>query len=93
MLFGFGWKGEVWENLRVFLKKGGNKNCIIVKILFFSFLLQTSSERMGPISFLMCISRVPNSFKYFAFRTVLYKNVIALADVFPFSCQWKDVST
>ena len=46
----------------------------------------------GTDFFLMFISSVPNSFKYFAFRTVLYKNVIALADVFPISCQWKDVS-
>ena len=33
--------------LTSFLKKGSSKNCIIVKILFFSFLLQTFSENMG----------------------------------------------
>jgi len=25
------------------------------------------------------------------FGTVLYENIIALADVFPISCQWKDI--
>ena len=81
--------------LTSFLKKGSNKNCITVKILFF-FLLQTFSESMGlNFSFLfkiMCMSSVPNSFKSFAFGAVSYTNVIALADVFPISCQWKDVS-
>ena len=41
---------------------------------------------------IMCISVVPNSFKSFAFWAVLHKNVIALADVFLISCQWKDIS-
>jgi hypothetical protein len=41
---------------------------------------------------IMYISIVPNSFKSLAFGTVLHKNVIALADVFPISCQWKDIS-
>ena len=62
--------------LTSFLKNGSNKNCIIVKILFSSFLLQTFSESMGLIFFflfkIMCISSVPNSFKSFAFGTVLY---------------------
>jgi hypothetical protein len=40
----------------------------------------------------MRISSVPNFCKSFAFGTVLYKNVIALADIFPISCQWKEIS-
>jgi hypothetical protein len=40
----------------------------------------------------MLISGVPNYCKSFAFGTVLHKNVIALADVFSISCQWKDIS-
>jgi hypothetical protein len=40
----------------------------------------------------MYISIVPNSFKSFVFETVVCKNVIALADLFPISCQWKDIS-
>ena len=40
----------------------------------------------------MCIASVPNFCKSFAFGTVLRKNVIALADLFPISCQWKDIS-
>jgi hypothetical protein len=40
----------------------------------------------------MRISSVPNVCKAFAFGTVLHKNVIALADVFPISCQRKNIS-
>jgi len=38
------------------------------------------------------ISSVPNFFNSFAFETFWHKNVIVLADVFPISCQWKDIS-
>jgi hypothetical protein len=37
----------------------------------------------------MHISIVPNFCESFAFGTVLHENMIALADVFPISCQWK----
>jgi hypothetical protein len=40
----------------------------------------------------MLISSVPNFCKSFAFGTFLHKNMIALADVFTISCQWKDIS-
>jgi hypothetical protein len=40
----------------------------------------------------MRISSVPKFCESFAFGTVFHKNVIALADVFPISCQWKDIS-
>jgi len=35
---------------------------------------------------------VPNFCKSFGLGTVLHDNVITLADIFPISCQWKDVS-
>ena len=38
------------------------------------------------------ILNVPNFCKSFAFGTVLHRTVIALADVFPISFQWKDIS-
>ena len=83
--------------LTSFLKKGSNKNCIIVKILFFSFLLQTFSESMGPkflslslsLSLLMCISSVPSSFKSFAFGTVYIKMWLPLQMYFPFPVSGK----
>jgi hypothetical protein len=40
----------------------------------------------------MNISSVPNFCKSFAFGAVLHKNVIALADVFPITWQWKYIS-
>ena len=65
-------------------------------IIFFfptsNFLRKHGTEFFFFLFKIMCISSVPNSFKSFAFGTVLYKNVIALADVFPISCQWKDIS-
>jgi len=64
----------------------------------FFFLFSTSNllQKRGTEIFLffliMCIASVPNFCKSFAFGTVLHKNVIALADLFPISCQWKDIS-
>ena len=81
--------------LTSFLRKGSSKNCIIVKLVFFSFLCQTYSENRTEFLLFFLImhtSSVPNFCKSFAFWTVLCKNVIALADVFPISCQWKDIS-
>jgi hypothetical protein len=40
----------------------------------------------------MCISSIPNFYGSFEFGAVLHKNFIALADEFPISCQWKDIS-
>jgi len=81
--------------LMSFLRKGSSKNCITMKIVF-SFPTSNFVRKHWTEIFLffliMCISIVPNSFKYFAFGTVVHKNVIALADVFPISCQWKDIS-
>jgi len=82
--------------LTSFFRKGSNKNCIIVKIgCFFSVLQQTYSENRTDLFLFFLIKRtssVPNFCKSFAFGTVLCKNVIALADVFPISCYWKDIS-
>ena len=33
--------------LTSFLRKGSSKNCIIVKVVFFSFLLHTYCQNMG----------------------------------------------
>ena len=78
----------------VFSRKGSSKNCIIMKIVFF-FPTSNFVRKHGTEIFLfcltMCISVVPNSFKSFTFGTVVHKNVIALSDVFPISCQWKDI--
>ena len=75
--------------------KGSSKNCIIVEIVppppTSNFLVKYGTEIF--IFFLiMCMSSVPNFFKSFAFGTFWHKNVIAFADVFPISCQWKDIS-
>jgi hypothetical protein len=41
----------------------------------------------------MHISSVPIFFfNSFLFGTFYHKNVIALADLFPISCQWKNIS-
>jgi hypothetical protein len=82
--------------LTSFLRKGSSKNCIIVKIdFFFFFFRQTYCENMTEFFLFFLIMRtssVPNICRSFAFGTVLCKNVIALADVFPISCYWKDIS-
>ena len=92
---GVGGKEKCGKTYEFFLRKGSSNNCIIVKIVFFYFLHQTYTEtRTGffLFSLIMHNSSVPNFCKSFAFGTVLCKNVIALADVFPISCQWKDIS-
>jgi len=78
------------------LRKGGSKNCVIVKVFFFSFLFQTYSKNMeqkfsSPPQIIPILS-VPNFCKSFAFGTFLHRNVIALADVFRVSCPWKGIS-
>jgi hypothetical protein len=61
---------------------------------FFFFLLQIFLRRHGRkiflFSLMICISIVPNF--CLAFGTLLHKNMITLADVFPICCQWKDIS-
>ena len=41
---------------------------------------------------MMRILSVPSFCKSFAFGIILHRNVIALADVFPVSWEWKDIS-
>ena len=78
-----------------FSRKGNSKNCIITKIVFF-FPTSNSVRKHWTEIFLffliMCMSDVSISFKSFAFGMVVHENVIALADVFPISCQWQDIS-
>ena len=79
--------------LTSFSRKSSSKNCIIVKRVFFfptSYFLRKHGTEILLLFLIKCISVVPNSFKSFAFGTVVHKNVIALADVFPISYQWKD---
>ena len=84
--------------LTSFSRKGSSKNCIIVKIVFSFFpptsnFLRTHWTETLLFFLIMHISSVPNFFfKSFAFGTFCHKNVIALADVFPIACQWKDIS-
>ena len=84
--FGCGWKGEVLENFRVFLRKGSSKNCNIVEKAPPHFPTSNLLGKCGTEIFLF-ISSVPNFCKCFAFGTILHKNVIALTDVIPISCQ------
>jgi len=62
---------------------------------FFSPLISNFLRKYGTeifIFFLIIrISSVPNFFKSFAFKAFRHKHVIVLADVFPISCQWKDI--
>jgi len=77
-----------------FLRKGSSKNCIIVKMICFSFTLQTFSENGKEIFLFFLIMRnssVPNFCKYFSLGNFCIKYDCP-ADVFPISHQWKDIS-
>jgi len=73
----------------------GKAAAIIVSLwkVLFSFPHETYCENRTEYFLFFLIlhtSSVPNFCKSFAFGTILCKNVIALADVFPISCQWKE---
>jgi hypothetical protein len=86
-------EGRSMGKLTSFVKKDRNKNCIIVKNIFFfptsNFLRKHGTEVFLSPPLIMCMSTVPNSFKSFAFGTVLYKNVIPLQMYFPFAVSGK----
>jgi len=79
--------------LMSFLMKGSSKNCVVVKIVFFTsnFLTKHGTE-IFLFFLIMCVSIVPNFFKSFPFEKFWHKNVIVLAVVYPISSQWKDIS-
>ena len=76
------------------LRKCSFKDYIIVKIVPppTSYLLPIHDTEIFRFFLIIRISSVPNFCKSYAFGTVLHNNVIALAGIFPISCQWKDIS-
>jgi hypothetical protein len=70
-----------------FLRKGSSRNCIIVKIVFFSFLLQILRENRTDIFLFfltMRISSVPDFCKSFALGQFWIKLWLPLQVYFPF---------
>jgi len=90
---GVGGKGKCGKTYE-FLRKGSSKNCIIVKIVFFSFLCQTFRENRTDIFLFfltMRISSVSDFCMSFALGQFCIQIVIALTDVFPISHLWKNI--
>jgi hypothetical protein len=79
-----------------FFKERQQQELYLVKIVFFFLsyvkLSLKTWDRNFPFLSDNAYIIVPNFYKSFAFGTVLHKNVIALADVFPIYCQWEDIS-